>query len=113
MAKSDGMNRADRESFWRGRIAACAASGLSAVRYCRESGISLSGYRWWQRELRRRDGMKNVPALFTELRPVPYVAAVPPPIEIVLPGDRVVRVCAGFDESTLARVVRMLEGLGC
>jgi hypothetical protein len=35
------------------------------------------------------------------------------PVEVVLGGGRVVRVGAGFDEETLVRVVRALEGAAC
>jgi hypothetical protein len=106
------MNRAEREAHWRERIAACAASGMSAVRYCRESGIPIVKYRWWKRELKGRNALAVLPALFAEVRPVLRYGAVPPPsIEVALAGDRMVRVPAGCDETTLARVVRVLEGL--
>ena len=116
MADTDGMNRSERAGYWRDQIAACAASGMSAVRYCRESGIPLAKYRWWKGELKRRDALAELPpllpALFAEIRPVPrYGAAPPPSIEIALGGGRMVRVAVGFDETTLARVVRVLEGL--
>ncbi len=112
MADTDGMNRAEREAHWRERIAACAASGMSAVRYCRESGIPIVKYRWWKRELKGRNALAVLPALFAEVRPVLRYGAVPPPsIEVALAGDRMVRVPAGCDETTLARVVRVLEGL--
>ena len=112
MADTDGMNGAEREVCWRERISACAASGMSAVRYCRESGIPIAKYRWWKGELRRRNALAVLPALFAEVRPVPWCGAVAPPsIEIALGGERMVRVPAGFDETTLVRVVRVLEGL--
>lgn len=112
MADADGMNRAEREAYWRERISACAASGMSAVRYCRESGIPLAKYRWWKGELRRRNALAVLPPLFAEVRPVPWCGALSPPsIEIALGGERMVRVPSGFDETTLVRVVRVLEGL--
>ena len=112
MADTDGMNQAERESYWREQIAACAASGMSAVRYCREAGMPVVKYRWWKRELKRRNALAVLPALFAEVRPVPRCGAVPPPsIEVALACDRMVRVPAGFDETTLVRVVRVLEGL--
>ena len=114
MARADGMNRAEREACWRERIAACASSGLPITRYCRAAGISVAGYHWWRRELKRRDSMSVLPALFAEVRPVaPDRAVFAPPIEISLPGERLVRVHAGFDGHTLAQVVLVLEGLGC
>jgi hypothetical protein len=112
MADTDGMNRAERESYWREQVAACGASGMSAVRYCRETGMPIAKYRWWKGELKRRNALAVLPTLFAEVRPVPRCGAVPPPsIEIALACDRMVRVPAGFDETTLVRVVRALEGL--
>ena len=112
MAFTDGMSGAEREAYWRERIAACAASGMSAVRYCREAGIPLANYRWWKGELKRRSALAVLPALFAEVRPVSrHCLAVTPSIEVALAGDRAVRVPEGFDATTLARVVRVLEGL--
>ena len=112
MADTDGMNRAEREAHWREQVSACAASGMSAVRYCREAGIPVAKYRWWKGELKRRNALTVLPTLFAEVLPVPWCSAVAPPsIEIALGGERMVRVPAGFDETTLARVVRVLEGL--
>ncbi|NLF56586.1 MAG: IS66 family insertion sequence element accessory protein TnpB [Candidatus Hydrogenedens sp.] len=112
MADTGGMNRAEREACWRERIGACAASGLGVARYCREAGISVAGYYRWRRELGRRDAVAALPSLFAELRPVPApCAADGAPIEISLAGGRMLRVAAGFDGETLARVVRVLEGL--
>ena len=112
MAHADGMNGTEREAYWREQIAACCASGMPAVRWCREAGIAVAKYYWWRGELRRRDAAAGVPALFAEIRAVPHGGAwSPPPVEIGLTAGRVVRVHAGFDGDTLARVVRVLEGL--
>ena len=112
MAHADGMNRTEREAYWREQVAACRASRMSAVRWCREAGIPVSKYCWWKGELRRRDAPSGVPALFAEVRAMPRGGAwPPPPVEIGLAGGRVVRVHAQFDGETLARVVRVLEEL--
>ena len=114
MADTVGMNRVEREACWRERIAACAASGLAATHYCREAGISVSQYYRWKWKLSRRDAAVSVPALFSEVRAVRREETLPgAPVEIALSGGRVVRVADGFDAATLARVVRVLEGLRC
>ncbi len=114
MAHADRMSRAEREAYWRGVVAAGGASGCSVARHCREEGIPAAKYYWWRRELKRRDAPGSLPVLFAEVRPVPRVGAgAPPPIEIALAGERVVRVPLGFDAGTLAQVVRVLEGLEC
>ena len=61
MADTDEMNRAERKVYLREQIAACAASGMSSVRYCRESGIPVARFRWWKGELRRRNALAVLP----------------------------------------------------
>jgi hypothetical protein len=64
-------------------------------------------------------GAQSVSPLFVELRSEPAhsepaLYASPSGIEVLLAGDRVLRVSPGFDGPTLASVVRVLEGLdGC
>ncbi len=98
-----------RREFWGNHIAACEVSGVSIAQYCREHGLSYAGYQWWKSELKRR----KIPVVFTEVRMPPAVDAVEGAIEVVLGGSRVVRVRSGFDETTLARVLAVVERCGC
>jgi hypothetical protein len=101
---------------WRRHVAAQAASGLTHERYCRERGLSLHAFRAWKYRTagpsRQRSPAKpDAPMKFVALRVAPAREA--GPVEVVLGGGRVVRVGAGFDEETLVRVVRALEGAAC
>ena len=98
-----------RWEFWAGHIAACGASGVPIAQYCRDQGLSYGGYHWWKRELKRR----NLPAGFVEVRVPPAANAVEAAIEVVLSGRGIVRVHPGFDETTLARVLAVVERGGC
>src|SRR5665213_880126 len=93
---ASGLSVRDRkkESFWRRHIRAQKEGGLSVAAYCRRHGLREYGFYWWRRELARRDAA--VPAAF-----VPVHVMVERPaaaseeqgtIEILLPGDRRVRV---------------------
>jgi len=104
--------RAVREAHWRERIAACESSGKSIVAWCRETGISVSKYHWWKGELRRRDGNRPERPLFAEVFARRRLTPAPSGIEVLLGGERVVRVSRGFDAGTLGSVVRVLEALG-
>jgi hypothetical protein len=56
--------------------------------------------------------VKSLEALFAEVAvPSPSVEA--STIEVVLAGERRIRVAPGFDEETLRRVVAALEGAAC
>ena len=86
-----------KETAWRRHISGQAGSGLSIGVYCRKHGLQASGFYWWRRELARRDAEPS-PAF------VPVTVAVQTPastgegrIEIILPGDRRVRVVGPVD----------------
>ena len=98
-----------RSAFWENHISACEVSGVSIAQYCRDRGLSYAGYQWWKSELKRR----RIPVTFTEVRMPPGVNAVEGVIEVVLGGNRIVRVHSGFDETTLARVLAVVERCGC
>jgi hypothetical protein len=124
-----------REALWRQRLADQAASGMSITQWCRRSGTSASLFHYWKRALAKRDGRRLKPprrqaaakneaqtqeAAFARVviaSPIPKpqltASAADPAIEIVLSGSRVVRVGAGFDEATLARVLAVLEERSC
>src|SRR5665213_3266072 len=94
---ASGLSVRDRkkESFWRRHLKAQVRSGLSVAGYCRRHGLREHGFYWWRRELARRDAA--VPAAFVPVnvtveRPVTAREQEREAIEIVLPGDRRVRV---------------------
>jgi hypothetical protein len=101
---------------WRRHFAAQAASGLTHERFCRERGLSLHAFRAWKYRMagpsRLRSQERPEPQMkFVAVRMAPSQAA--GPVEVVLGGGRLVRVGVGFDEATLVRVVRALEGTAC
>ncbi|HPL80538.1 MAG TPA: hypothetical protein PKY40_16130 [Burkholderiaceae bacterium] len=130
----------EKEALWRGRVAAQAASGLTVRDWCQQAGYSDSLFHYWKSTIAKRDGTYTPPPLRKASAPKPAAMAAPafaqvvvsaskpspaPPvnapasavaanaIEIVLPGLRVVRVNAGFDAATLARVLDLLEERPC
>lgn len=100
-----------REQCWRERIAACKASGKTIAQWCRDAGIAVALYHWWKGEIQRRDRAQAVTPVFAEVRSAPVSFVPTSPLEVVLPGERLVRVHPGFDAETLSSVVRVLEGL--
>ena len=124
MARVGGNGHGAREEYWRGKIKSCELSGMSIVRYCREQGLSVSKYHWWKAALKRRDAERVVAPGFAEVRAVHAVESAasavpgrpcgaPSLIELSLAGDRRIGVRPGFDADTLARVIAVVEGLGC
>jgi hypothetical protein len=87
-----------------------ASSGLSVGVYCRRHGLPAHGFYWWRRELAWRDAHKRpafVPVTVTTEQPVVLPGC---RIEIVLPGQRRVRVVGLVDRQMLADVLSVLEG---
>ena len=98
-----------KEAFWRRMVRGRAGSGLSVRAWCRRHGLRETGFYWWRAELARRD------AAAATFMPVRIVE--PPPadeggvggrIEIVLAGDRQVRVIGPVDRQALTDVLAVL-----
>ena len=95
-------------------VSAFPASGLGARAFCQRHGLALSTLR---RNLKRQaqgppeTGVRLV-AVKVKGRPEPAApSAAQAALEVVLAGGRRIGVAPGFDERTLGRLVRALEGL--
>lgn len=122
------MARQDRskEEFWRRMIARQAGSGLSVRAWCGRHDLSEASFYWWRRRLARRDGAGPTTARRTGLSgtsappfvPVRITAdqahaaseGRPQGIEIILAGNRRVRVLGAVDRQALADVLAVLHG---
>jgi hypothetical protein len=89
---------------WREIVGRQQASGLSAVRFCRENQIVYSSFFAWKRRL------ASPAQAFVEAR---VVESRPPSgrIQIRLRNGRRLIVGPGFDRELLAEVVSALEGM--
>ena len=113
VAKRDGK----KESKWRCHVAGQVTGGLPVRAYCRAQGLSENSFYWWRRELQRRDQEKSAAAGVPAFVPVRVTAdsteapavAVASVVEIVLPGDRRLRVTGKVDRQQLADVLDVLE----
>jgi hypothetical protein len=118
MASGTTVRDRKKESFWRGHLKAQARGGLSVAAYCRRQSLREHGFYWWRRELAQRDAV--APAAFVPVHVAlerPAAAAVEQGgIEILLPGDRRVRVIGGggaaVDRRMLVEVLFALEEVG-
>ena len=83
------------------------ASGLTPVEFAAQHGVTTTGLLRWRRELKDAHN-ETRDEKFIELTVRSDVPA-PSVIEIIVDDRRRVRVGPGFDESTLARVMYVLE----
>jgi hypothetical protein len=96
-------------------VSAFPASGLAAREFCQRHGLALSTLR---RNLKRQrqEGPPEtgVRLVAVKVKATPEPAAPPAALaalEVVLAGGRRIGVAPGFDERTLGRLVRVLEGV--
>jgi len=91
-------------------------SGRSQRDFARTRGISLSSLGYWLWKARWREGREVGRVEASRIVPVKVVRRPPEGskafLEVVLRGDRLVRVYPGFDPDTLAQVLAVVEA-GC
>ncbi len=93
------------EQFWRLAVAARERSGLSINAFCAARQLRPASYYSWRRELQKRDR--------AALTLVPVQVRADAVIEVVLRSGVTVRVPAGADALTVARLVAALEATPC
>lgn len=112
--------------YWRDVFARWERSGLTQAEFCRRRGVSITRFRWWRYDLKRRSGVGDGDAVVgrrgRRSRKARFVAVhVREPkrldpegrIELVLKGGRVLRIGCGFDRELLVEVVQVLESGAC
>jgi hypothetical protein len=102
-----------RERLWRKRLARWKASGLKVCDFCEREGITPTAFAHWRKTLRARDAQATAAdtPTFVPVHITPAVSVVP--LDVALPGGRVVRVPPGFAPAHLRAVVAALEGVAC
>jgi transposase-like protein len=105
----------DKRAQWRERIREWELSGKTAEEFARHCGVNVSTVYWWRKQLQQQ-----VPALRSNTAMAFVKVPLQTPvraaercetIEIVLRGDRRVRVTENFSERALQAVVRALEAM--
>jgi hypothetical protein len=115
------MARATREE-WAQRVARWEESGLTARAFAEEGGLSAQTLSYWKWKLKRDErarseepaASKRRTALASSTKRMFVEVSAPAArptgaLEIVLRDDVTVRVPVGFDEDTLARVLRLVR----
>jgi hypothetical protein len=105
------QRQANRER-WQLEIEAWRASGKGLSVWARERGLSRDALEYWKRRIPvAQASRRRLPLTLIPLRPEPPAAVGATPIELVddrQPGLRI-RLPAGFDAASLARVLDLLE----
>ena len=118
-----------KEQHWRQLLQRWQTSGQSVHAFCRTQGLSRPLFYAWRRVLAERDAAaaaprSNVPTpaaagpVFVPIHVrADGPAEVNPPeeacLEVLLSGQRVLRIRPGFDAELLRQLVRLLEEPSC
>jgi hypothetical protein len=109
MAKRKGRERDEgKAARWARLVREQERTGESVRGFCLRRGLSESSFHAWRRELGLRNRETFTPVTVTSVGEGRGEG-----IEVVLSGDRSLRVHRGFDEETLRRLVACLEGERC
>jgi hypothetical protein len=109
---SKGQARDGRkEQHWRRLIEEWRVSGLTVRAFCARRAVSEPSFYAWRRELQQRDAdhVAFVPVRVLD----PEAPTAGAGIDLLLPGQRTVRVAPGFDAATLRRLLAVLEQASC
>jgi hypothetical protein len=98
-----------KEQLWRRWIREWRASGGPVRVFCEARGLAEASFYGWRRELERRDAEA---CHFFPVR-IADEPRQPGAVELVLPGNRTIRVGAGFDAATLRQLLTVLEEKPC
>ena len=110
MAKGKARD-GQKEQLWRRWFEDWRSSGLSVRAFCCRRDVSEASFYAWRRELHKRDAD---PAVFVPVQLIePQAAAPSAGIDLLLPGQRTLRVAPGFDVATLRQLLAVLEGEPC
>jgi len=116
------MSRGARET-WAKRVEALNASGLSVAKFAAEAKINPRSLTWWRWHLGtgrktpkrdvRRSRRRRSAAMATTISPMTFIemraAEATEGLEVVLRSGVRIKVRPGFDSSTLAQLLDVLE----
>jgi hypothetical protein len=98
-----------KEQYWRRWIQQWRHSNLTVPEFCERHHLALPRFYAWRRTLEQRDHQRERSAPFLPVHVVaddaPAAAAF---FELVLSGDRILRIAPGFDAATLRQLLAIL-----
>jgi hypothetical protein len=108
--KALGSSREQTRATWMARLARFTDSALTVAAFCDRERVSVPAFYYWKRQL--DDGRPAAAADPVPLLPVRLTAG-PTPVELLLPGGRVLRLPPGCDLDLVRALLAMLGALPC
>jgi len=88
--------------YWQQHVDRCQAEGISQAAYCRQHDLVVHQFGYWHRKLSVRPTANWLPVEIKQ----PIEAR---SIDLVLGGDRIVRVTEGFSATLLKQIIVAVE----
>lgn len=108
------VRRAVDSRYWRAEdaravLGALESSGLGIRAFCRRYGVGRRRISYWRRQLGDGPPTDGRPVFLPVRVLETTTSAAAEPIEVVVRGERTIRVRSGFDGALLRRVLEVLE----
>jgi hypothetical protein len=107
MKRTISVECQQKRNFWETHLQAWQASGVSQAGYCRKHGLSHKSFVYWKKRL----VSARVSASLVEVPRYQSAPVLSPckPFRLMLGNRYGIEIERGFDEQTLARLLRVLE----
>ena len=96
--------KSSNTTFWKHHVEQCVQSGNTQAAYCREQGLIVSQMGYWYRKLNAQSTGTWLPV---EVKTAPGS----PSMDLLLAGDRCLRIAPGFDEALLKQIIMAVESV--
>jgi len=91
-------------AFWQHHVEKRATSGLTQAAYCRQQGLVLTQFGYWHRKLSSDQAGSWLPVeVSTE--------TISSSMDLVLSGNRCLRIPSDFDQSLLKQIILTVESV--
>ena len=96
--------KSSNAAFWKHHVEQCVQSGNTQAAYCREQGLIVSQMGYWYRKLNADRPGTWLPV---EMKPETGSSS----IDLLLAGDRCLRIAPGFDQILLKQIILAVESV--
>ena len=106
----------EKARFWQNAIRQAARSGMSIREFCRQQGLTVSQFYYWQHRLRRGQPWPSTGRRNSQMSAASFALVstdgqgTEVGIELLLSDGRRLRIHKGVDEETLRQVLAAMEG---
>lgn len=97
---------ADRNEYWRARVAEQEGSGVPVAQFCKEHGISEQSFYVWRKRLREEQAVRFA---LVETQPGQQPPDTNSLLELILPGGERLRIGADVNANALRTVLEALR----